>query len=89
MKPVFVSFCNFFFILSTDSTRDCTTEEFKTIASKLFPHYKIDERNTVLLMKENAAIVVVDKEDAEENGTLSKPSYDFYKRSIILQSILK
>ena len=63
MKLVFISFCNFLFILSTDSTRDCTTEEFKTIASKLFPHYNIEERNTFLLMKENTAIVVVDKED--------------------------
>lgn len=57
-----------------DSTRESTLEEFTVFARSQFPHFDVLDSNLMLFVRANAVLEIVDTQDVQENGLLSKQS---------------
>lgn len=56
----------------TDLTRKCTLQEFTVFAKSKFPHFDVLDSNSMLFVRANTVLEIVDTEDVQENGLLSK-----------------
>ena len=56
----------------TDSTRECTFQEYNLFAKSQLPHFGVLDANLALFVRANAVLEIVDEEDVQQNGLLSK-----------------
>ena len=63
-----------FFLFTVHGTRECTLQEFSAFARSQYPHFDLLESNWMLHVRQNAVLEILDPEDVNQNGLLSKPS---------------
>ena len=58
----------------TDLTRECTLQEFTVFAKSQFPHFDVLDSYSMLFVRPNTVLEIVDTADVQENGLLRKQS---------------